>query len=688
MSLRELVYSHQDSEWFKANQKNIDFELNHLELHDLDGYLLSMHNKGIKAEKNPNNSNIAYLIGITQDEPQEAIRTVGGSFPDIDLDFEHERRDEVFNHLIEKYGKDHFAHIGIFGFTKARGIFKDVARIYDLDFKTSNELSKLIPDLCESLGDALAESPDLKEKYDNDKEIKEIIDYARNLEGCIKSVGIHACLAGDSKILTDRGYKKLSELVNKDFEVLTSNGFYPATCQETGVKKIYRLPYAKSKYSKNKNCLFLTSEHKVNTKESGWVEAKDAYGLTLANGVDNESVHPELVLAGWMWNDGSFSRKNNVQDVFFTPEKDDEAVELFTDMISSCKDRVDRFRVNHGTLNRINSIYGENYKINNYKGESPDFSSLNTREIIGWLKGFFSANATVQRGCIRLKITSEKLLKSIQYALNDLEIDSSIQKIPGKFVDWKNGRYFTKDSYVLELSVNPSFKFNQVIGFVQKYKSEKICEMKFFELEEVGLEAVYDFTVATIHEDTKNGFIDGVQVHNCGVAISDDKPITDYVPLFESKGFPVTQFDGPTLEKIGLIKYDILGLKNLTVISKTLDLIKKIKGEKILPEDIPIDCPEAFGLISEMNSLGVFQIEGSQKLREFAAACKPESIEDLAAIISLYRPGPMGMGYLEQYIGRKSGAIPPKFVLPDYGYIFEKTYGLMIYQEQLNNIGV
>ena len=178
------------------------------------------------------------------------------------------------------------------------------------------------------------------------------------------------------------------------------------------------------------------------------------------------------------------------------------------------------------------------------------------------------------------------------------------------------------------------------------------------------------------------GCIKAVGVHACGMCISID-PITELVPLFSSKDMSVTQFDGPTLEKIGLIKYDILGLKNLTVISKTFELIKKTKRQTVTEKDIPLDDPDSFKIIAEGNSLGIFQIEGSQGLRDFAATCAPQSINDVAAVISLYRPGPMGMGALESYIARKKGLESNIFTIPEYNYIFEDTYGLLIYQEQL-----
>lgn len=362
-SLREVVESKSNTDWYIKNKDKIKFELNHLELHDLDDYLFSMYKKGIISSTNDSNSNVSYLIGITSVEPYEQVKTVGGSFPDIDMDFAQDRRDEVKQHLVDKYGQERVASIGTFMFPKPKGLFKDVARMYDLDFVRSNEISRLFPDRpdLEKFDDALKESPDLLELYNKDAQIKEIIDYAQKLEGTIRSV----------------------------------------------------------------------------------------------------SIHP------------------------------------------------------------------------------------------------------------------------------------------------------------------------------------------------------------------------------CGVCISADEPITDIVPLFESGGQSVTQFDGETLEKIGLIKYDILGLKNLSTISRTIELIKKNRGIDLDIYDIPLDDKKAYDLISSGNSLAVFQLEGSQSLRDFAAKAKPTCIQDISAIISLYRPGPIGMGALDKYLARKLGQEKCTFNVPEFDYIFKDTYGLLIYQEQL-----
>jgi DNA polymerase-3 subunit alpha len=369
-TLREVVqhktFAGDKAHFSTENWKDIQFELNHLELHSMDDYLFTMHSRGIQSDSNEGNSYIAYLLGITTKKPDGPLVTVGGSFPDIDLDFEKERREEVRQHLVERYGKDKVAAIGTFQFPKPKGLFKDTARMHDLDFKLSNQISKMIPDRpdLDNFQDALAESAELKALYDSDPKIKQIIDYAEKLEGTIRTIGVHAC----------------------------------------------------------------------------------------------------------------------------------------------------------------------------------------------------------------------------------------------------------------------------------------------------------------------------------GMCISID-PIAETVPLFDSKGTSVTQFDGPTLEKIGLIKYDILGLKNLSTMSKTMGLIKKTRDIDIDVEELDLDDHDlfesAFKLIATGNSLGIFQIEGSQGLRDFAAASKPDSIHDLAAVISLYRPGPMGMGALDKYLARKNGRESAVFDVPKYHYIFKDTYGLLVYQEQL-----
>lgn len=360
MKLRDVLSGYSDNDWYLRHKRDVDFELNHLELHDMDGYVLTLHEKGVRTDKNEHNSNILYLLGITSCEPQDRIECVGGAFPDIDWDTEQHRREEVFTYLRKKYGEG-FAHIGTFSTFKTKNLFKDCMRIFDIPFDESNRISKFLPDNPtddRTIKECLETIPEFKHVYDNNKTACDAINFAIHMQskGAIRQTGVHAC----------------------------------------------------------------------------------------------------------------------------------------------------------GT-------------------------------------------------------------------------------------------------------------------------------------------------------------------------ILSDFPIDDIAPLWSSQDAPVTMFDGGTLEKIGFVKSDILGLKTLSVIGNTVRLVKDLHGIDIDVNHLEDGDKAAYKLIEDGNILGLFQVEGN--MAKFASAAKPKSVEDLAAISALYRPGPMGMGYLEKYLDRVKGLEDCDFDIIEYNHIFKDTYGLMIYQE-------
>ena len=172
-------------------------------------------------------------------------------------------------------------------------------------------------------------------------------------------------------------------------------------------------------------------------------------------------------------------------------------------------------------------------------------------------------------------------------------------------------------------------------------------------------------------------------VHAAGVVIS-PFPIYDLIPLQRpSEGeVPVTQWPMEDVEKSGFLKMDLLGLRNLTVIGKTLELIEKTRGFKVNIENIPLDDPKVYELLEKGETLGVFQLESSG-MQQLLKEVKPDKFEDLIAILALYRPGPMNSGMLEQFIRRKHKKEPVVFIHKDVEPILSETYGVMIYQEQI-----
>ena len=168
--------------------------------------------------------------------------------------------------------------------------------------------------------------------------------------------------------------------------------------------------------------------------------------------------------------------------------------------------------------------------------------------------------------------------------------------------------------------------------------------------------------------------------HAAGVVIS-PTPLTDYTPLYRNPADEsiVTQFDMESLEKIGLLKFDFLGLKTLTVIEKTLGYIKQT-GRDLNLNDIPLNDKKTYNLLSSSHTTGVFQLE-SEGMRDILIRMQPNRFEDLIALVALYRPGPMA--WIDDFIKCKKGEKKISYVLPQLKEILDETYGIILYQEQV-----
>lgn len=169
--------------------------------------------------------------------------------------------------------------------------------------------------------------------------------------------------------------------------------------------------------------------------------------------------------------------------------------------------------------------------------------------------------------------------------------------------------------------------------------------------------------------------------HAAGVLIT-ARPVTEYVPLQLNDDVITTQYPMGTLERLGLLKMDFLGLRTLTVIRDTLELMRA-EGIELRPEDIPIDDPGVYRMIASGDTDGVFQLE-SAGMRQFLQNMKPACFEDIIAAISLYRPGPMES--IPRYIAGKQNPSSVRYLTPALKPILDVTYGCMVYQEQVMQI--
>lgn len=174
--------------------------------------------------------------------------------------------------------------------------------------------------------------------------------------------------------------------------------------------------------------------------------------------------------------------------------------------------------------------------------------------------------------------------------------------------------------------------------------------------------------------------------HAAGVVISDIE-LTEIVPVYKPADTNdiATQFTMTTVEELGLLKMDFLGLKNLTVIENTIAMIRRNHGVEIDWAKIPLNDPKPYAILRQGKTFGVFQLESSG-MTALVKSLGPTSFEDLTALLALYRPGPLGSGMVEDYVERKHGRKELKYDHPLLETILNETYGVILYQEQVMKI--
>jgi DNA polymerase-3 subunit alpha len=192
------------------------------------------------------------------------------------------------------------------------------------------------------------------------------------------------------------------------------------------------------------------------------------------------------------------------------------------------------------------------------------------------------------------------------------------------------------------------------------------------------IKEVIDFAMAI------EGLAKSAGTHAAGVVIG-DKPLTEYVPLQKLPGKEDVLTQWTDVEKAGLLKMDFLGLRNLTILDKAVQNVKKHHGIDIVPKDLPLDDAETFALLQRGETKGIFQLE-SGGMRDLLTKMKPDQFADIIATSALYRPGPLEGGMVMTYVNCKHGREPIPTVHPIVDDVLAETYGVMVYQEQVMRI--
>src|SRR5512135_871061 len=237
----------------------------------------------------------------------------------------------------------------------------------------------------------------------------------------------------------------------------------------------------------------------------------------------------------------------------------------------------------------------------------------------------------------------------------------------------------------------------------RKYGDDKVAQIITFgtmgtkaALRDVGrFKDIYD-SQPHLHElidiaSRMEGTVRNAGTHAAGVVIS-DRPILEYLPLHrptssaeETPIKTVTQFEMGILDSLGMLKVDFLGLITLTVMARACQMIEQRHGGRLHLNNIPLDDPKAFELLGNGQTAGIFQVEGGGMTR-YLVQMKPQKLDHIIAMVALYRPGPMA--FIPDYIARMHGEAPVEYRHPSMAPIFDSTYGIPVYQEQLMRAAV
>ncbi len=295
----------------------------------------------------------------------------------------------------------------------------------------------------------------------------------------------------------------------------------------------------------------------------------------------------------------------------------------------------------------------------------------------------------------------ERFLNPERVSMPDVDIDFCVEK-RGRVIDYVTEKYgMDKVCQIITfgtLAARNALKSVARVYDIPFAESNKLSQMipsapgtKIDDALKPGMElkAIYD-----VDPKIKNlvdmahsieGLKNNIGMHAAGVIIS-HVPLDQIVPVQPSKeGIIITQFAMSNLEKLGLLKMDFLGLRNLTIINNTLKLIEKRTGEKLDINKISLDDKPTYELLTKGDTDGVFQLE-SAGMKKLVRDLKPSVFEDLGALVALFRPGPLESGMVEDFVERKHGRQKITYAHPLLEPILKDTYGTIVYQEQIMQI--
>ncbi|MDD2463292.1 MAG: DNA polymerase III subunit alpha [Desulfobulbus sp.] len=295
----------------------------------------------------------------------------------------------------------------------------------------------------------------------------------------------------------------------------------------------------------------------------------------------------------------------------------------------------------------------------------------------------------------------ERFLNVERVSMPDFDVDFCKER-RDEVIDYVRRRY-GGDAHVAQIVAYGSMKARAVLRDVGRVldiplpvvdriaklvpEELKITLKKAIDKEPRLREAMKDSEVRELLtiSQTLEGLARHKSTHAAGVVVS-PAPMVEFLPVCVGPNKEIlTQYDMKYTEKTGLIKFDFLGLKTLTVIDRALKLIRYDLDKDVDMRKIPMDDPKTYALLCRGDSLGVFQLE-SDGMRELLIKMAPEQFTDLIALVALYRPGPLDSGMVDTFVETKHGRRPADYPLPQIKSVLQETYGVIVYQEQVMKI--
>jgi DNA polymerase-3 subunit alpha len=299
---------------------------------------------------------------------------------------------------------------------------------------------------------------------------------------------------------------------------------------------------------------------------------------------------------------------------------------------------------------------------------------------------------------LRHKLLFERFLNPERVSMPDIDIDFCFER-RGEVIDYVVQKYGKQ-------SVTQIITFGRMASRAALRDIGRVLKVQFGEMDRIAkmvpadpnmtLEKAFaqnpdlkrleeddpNFARVVKHARVIEGLARHASTHAAGVVVAPGE-LTDYVPLYlTNKKEITTQYDMKSVEDVGLLKMDFLGLRTLTVIQRALEMVSAKIGRLMAAEEIPLDDPSTYRLLATAETVGVFQFE-SAGMRGLLKQMKPTVFEDVVAATALYRPGPLGAGMHKEYIDRKHARKKIEVLHPLMAPILEETYGVILYQEQV-----